>query len=579
LSESPSRTPPSEDREAHAARLRQLLTDLYGPDAGSALADQVLRRVAHLADGPGLAPLTAADAMLITYADSLLQIGVPPLQTLARFLRDHLGDAFTSVHVLPFFPSSSDDGFAVVDFHTVEPANGSWADVEDLARDFRVMIDLVINHCSRENLWFVDFMADRPPGRDFFITVQATDDTSSVIRPRSTPLISEIRTYRGVERVWTTFSDDQIDFDFRNPEVFWTLFDVFVRYVEHGARYIRLDAVAYLWKQLGTSCLHLPQTHDVVRAFRAVIDLCGLDTRLITETNVPHAENVTYFGNGDETHLVYQFSLAPLLLYSYVFEDADHLTRWAEHLDPPPDGATTLNFLASHDGIGLRPLEGLLPQDRVAALVARMHERGGFVTTRRRSGSGKPDDDVPYEINISLFSAFGGTLADLPAYLAAHALLLSFQGVPAIYVHSLLASENALNMVERTGRTRSINRGHWHLPELEARLADDFSPQRTVLNAFRRMLRRRAACPAFAPHAPQRVLRVGERAFCLERSAPEQTVLVVASLSSSHEQVFLGDALAPGLYHDLLSDRDVKVSPALTLNPFQVVWLDTRPVA
>jgi len=548
-----------------------MLATLYDPETAAELGARLLVRARRLAPRASPAPLSAGEIMLISYANSITETGAPPLQTLRRFLVENLGDGFSSLHVLPFFPSSSDDGFAVIDFRSVDPDLGDWPDVDALADDFHLMIDLVINHCSRESLWFADFISDRDPGRSFFITVGPVADVSRVTRPRNTPLISNVHTYRGVKQVWTTFSEDQIDLNFANPEVLAEMVDVFFRYVEHGARYIRLDAIAYLWKTLGTTCLHLRETHLVVKVLRLLLEASGQPVRLVTETNVPHEENVSYFGAGDEAHIVYQFSLAPLLLYSYVFEDASYLTTWARSLEPPPDGASYLNFMASHDGIGLRPLEGLMPDERVRALVDRMHERGGFVTLREVS----PGAEVPYEINISLFSAFGGSLNDLPAYLAAHALLLAFQGVPAIYIHSLLASENNLQGVEQTGRTRSINRGRWDLEALQAHLQDPHCPQYHVIAAFRNMLGRRAAIRAFAPQCPQRVLDMPASAFALERWTSDQRVLVVASLSSATQVVTLTDAdLPPGTYADLLTGNPIEVEPLLQLKPFQVLWLD-----
>ena len=565
---------PTPTASTRQGRLRDLLRELYGEGSGKNLSERLLERVRLLQPTGNPAPLSANEIMLISYADSITEPDVAPLQTLRKFLLEHLDDGFTSLHVLPFFPSSSDDGFAVIDFRSVDPDLGDWEDVKSLAEDFRMMIDLVINHCSRESLWFADFVSDREPGRGYFITVGPVADVSKVTRPRNTPLITNVHTYRGIKQVWTTFSEDQVDLNFSNPEVLVEIVDVLFRYVEHGARYIRLDAVAYLWKTLGTTCLHLRETHLVVKVLRLLLEIAGQEVRLVSETNVPHEENVSYFGNGDEAHIVYQFSLAPLLLYSYVFEDASYLTTWARSLDPPPKGGGYLNFIASHDGIGLRPLEGLMPSDRVQALVERMHERGGFVTLREVS----PGVEMPYEINISLFSALGGSLNDLPRYLAAHALLLAFQGVPAIYIHSLLASENDLPGVEQTGRTRSINRGRWELQALQASLEDPYSPQYQVMAAFKNMLGRRASIGAFDPECPQRVLDMPASAFAMERSAPGQRVLVVASLSSMAQDLRLEkNDLPPGEYMDLLTGNSIEVDPLLPLKAFQVLWLDTSP--
>jgi len=558
------------------SRLRETLTSLlamlYPAHTAPALADQLISLAAGL-QRKARPPAPSNRPLLITYADTLLAPNEPPLVTLKRFLMRHAGAGIGSVHLLPFFPASSDDGFAVIDYRMVDHHLGSWDDVRSLADDYPLMFDLVINHCSRESLWFADFVSGREPGRHFFITLTEASDTSAVVRPRSTPLITAVHTYAGIRHVWNTFSDDQIDLDFSNPDVLATFVEILCFYVAQGASLIRLDAIAFLWKRLGTSCMSLPETHIVVKVLRALLDHAAPYVRLVTETNVPHEENISYFGSGDEAHMVYQFSLAPLLLYSYVFGDASYLTTWAARLTAPPPGTTYLNFIASHDGIGLRPLEGLVPEESVRRLVSRMHDRGGFVTLRD-AGDGS---QKPYEINISLYSAFGESLAP---YLAAHTVLLSFQGLPALYVHSLLATPNDLDLVEQTGRTRSINRGHWSLDALEARLADPDSPQARVLAHCRYLVERREAEPALAPEADQAVSPSPPGVFLMRRSCPAQQLVIAASmLPEVQEMPVAGTGLPTGRFEDRLTGEMVEVGTVLALAPFRVLWLDVTGAA
>lgn len=556
-----------------ANRLTALLERLYEPAVAERLAAEMLALARELRPPSAAAPpavQTPPEGMLITYADTITTEGEVPLQTLARFLDRHVGDCVGRLHLLPFFPSSSDDGFAVIDYRRVDHRVGSWEDVRALAERYDPMFDLVINHCSRENLWFADFVSDREPGRHYFITLPEGSDVSAVVRPRTSPLISAVPTYAGIRHVWTTFSDDQIDLDFANPAVLREFVEILLFYAAQGARLIRLDAIAFLWKRLGTSCMSLPESHAVVKALRLLLAYAGADVKLVTETNVPHWENVSYFGDGDEAHMVYQFSLAPLLLYSYVFGDAKPLTAWAKALRPPPSGAAYLNFIASHDGIGLRPLEGLVPEDGIARLVERMRERGGFVTLRTRSGL----PPVPYEINISPFSAFGGEERNLPAYLGAHSLLMSFQGVPALYIHSLLATPNDLDLVERTGRTRSVNRSRWALDDLEAQLADPTSIPARTLSHFRRALACRNAQPALSADAAQMVLPSPPTALLMFREGGGQRILVAVSVVGERQSVPLGGSgVRPGTYADLLSGRTLAVGSQIELDPYQVAWL------
>lgn len=555
------------EQEAARTKLTEMLAELYSDVVARRLAQELFDEL------PARAPVAGRggnSCLLITYGDGFRAEGERPLETLQRFLRRYLGKCISTVHILPFFPSSSDDGFAVIDYRLVDHHLGNWEDVEALATDYDLMVDLVINHCSRENLWFADFVSGREPGRHYFITLPEESDVSAVMRPRSTPLISAVHTYGGIRHVWNTFSDDQIDLDFSNPDVLREFVGILFFYIERGARLIRLDAIAYLWKRLGTSCINLPETHTVVKVLRLLVDLARPGVQLVTETNVPHDENVSYFGRGDEAHMVYQFSLAPLLLYSYVFGDASYLTTWAARLTPPPTGSTYLNFIASHDGIGLRPLEALIPEADIARLVARMRDRGAFVTTRDVAGGRQ----LPYEINIGLFAAFGGRQDDLAAYVGAHALMMSFQGIPALYARGLLASPNNLELVQQTGRTRSINRGPWWMEELEPLLADTGSVHSLALAQICRLLRCRAEQPAFAPEATQRVFPGPPGAFLMSRESAGQTLLVMASVRAESQTLALsGLGLPTGDFEDVLTGERFLLEDEVTLGAYQVFWL------
>ena len=548
-------------------RAAELIHSVYGSDVGDPLLERIW---AMLPDRENASAVERNDCMLITYANSIVAESEVPLRSLKRFLDTHVGSVFGRLHVLPFFPWSSDDGFSVIDYRMVDHQYGSWADIEALERDYDLMFDLVINHCSRESLWFADFVSGRDPGRHYFITLLEGSDVSSVARPRSTPLISAVHTYSGIRHVWNTFSSDQVDLDFGNPDVLCEFVDILFFYIARGARLIRLDAIGYLWKRLGTGCLNLPETHALVKLFRVLVDEAAPGVQLITETNVPHEQNVSYFGASDEAHMVYQFSLAPLLLYSYVFGDSTYLTSWAQRLEDPPPGATFLNFFASHDGIGLRPLEGVIPEANVDQLVERMHAKGGFVTTREVNGA----QQRPYEINISLMSALGGS-DGMAAFLGAHALLLSFRGSPAFYIHSLLGTMNDLDLVEQTGRTRSINRRMWSMHDLQRELDNPGSIQSRALAGTKQLVARRNQQPALLPDADQRVLPATPGIFAMYRTCPTQTLLVVASVVAQPQRISVGQLDLPaGQYADALTGRTVTVSDRLELGPYEVVWLD-----
>ena len=563
-------------------RIRARLAFLYGEPRADQVAAQIDRLLAtHVqlrkrVREPGL--WTQDDVLLITYGDSIQSTAEPPLPTLRSFLNQHLSDAFSMVHILPFFPWSSDDGFSVTDFRAVDEELGTWRDIENLAQDFDLTIDLVLNHCSRENLWLVDYIFGEEPACNYFIELDPSTNLSMVTRPRSTPVLSGIRTQRGLRHLWTTFSNDQIDLNYANPDVLLEFIDILLYYLRRGARMVRLDAVAYLWKELGTNCIHLPQTHQVVKLFRDVVELVEPGALLMTETNVPHVENMSYFGNGDEAHVIYQFSLPPLLLHGIFAGTSRYLNAWASGLQSfaQPPGCTYLNFTASHDGVGLRPLEGLVPDDMIAAMLSTMRERGGYISTKSNSDG----SESPYELNISYFDAFrevdGDNLWHIPMFMLSQVVSLSFKGIPAVYIHCLTATPNDTLGVERTGMTRSINRRKWDMGELNTLISSLDCETGQVFTLYIRLLQLRRQQPAFHPDAAQHIHELDDRVFCFERVSlnKKQRILVLANLSPEHVRLDL-DSLPDDLSRrdELLGLNPVEFDQeALHLEPYAVFW-------
>ncbi|MEQ3763010.1 MAG: sugar phosphorylase [Alcanivorax sp.] len=517
------------------------------------------------------------DIILITYGNSIQTADETPLDTLATFLRERLTGVVNSVHILPFFPYSSDDGFSVIDYYQVNSDWGDWSDVAKVAQNFDLMIDLVINHCSRENLWFVDYIGNHQPYCDYFIEVDAETDVSMVTRPRNTPLLTPVHTHRGVRHVWATFSEDQIDLNFANPDVLLEFIRIYLFYIEQGARFIRLDAVAFLWKQLGTNCLHLKQTHEAVKLLRDVVNFVAPEVVMITETNVPVKENLSYFGESDEAHMVYQFGLPPLVLHALNRGNASFLTDWADDIPVLPEGCSYLNFTASHDGIGVRPVEGILPEREVQDLIDSMHRFGGFVSMKANSDG----SESPYEINITLFDACMGTRRgvdhhQVPRFLCSQAIMLAMQGIPAVYIHSLTASPNDLDHVEQTGRTRSINRRIWDKNELEYLLGNPVTHQAEVFTTLTRMIRIRRDQKAFNPDARQDVIKINTDLFILKRTSTdgEQRIYAISNVTERILRLPLASLgfLENGL-KDILALESTTIDEELVLYPYQTVWL------
>lgn len=520
-------------------------------------------------------------AVLITYGGAVVGMqDEHQLATLKRFADSHLAGIFSHLHILPFFPWSSDDGFSVIDYRSVDAALGDWDDVKALSERFGLMFDLVLNHCSRKSSWFRQFTTGIMPYDRYFKLASADDDLSLVVRPRTSPLLSRVRTRRGVRHVWTTFSEDQVDLDWGNPDVFFDLMDIMLGYVQHGANIIRLDAIAFLWKEVGTPCLHLPQTHRVVKALRKVLELVAPGTLLLTETNVPHAENISYFGEGDEAHMVYNFALPPLLLDALLRGDGTWLTLWASKLEPPPPGCIFLNFTASHDGIGVRALDGLTPEGEKAWLADQVQCRGGQVSMRRL-----PDgSDEPYELNATWFSALASPEAastgpddlDRARFLCSQAVSLCLQGVPAIYFHSMFGSLNDTAAVAATKSNRAINRSRLALTEVDADITSGDSHRGLVFQAMKMLLAHRLAESAFHPNAAQVIHDLGSKFFVVERATDAaHHVLCVHNLTDLEANAVIGAlGFTDGIYWDVASDQSVYVyDGTLKLPPYGFAWI------
>ena len=522
------------------------------------------------------------DIIMITYGDSVIDEGERPLVTLNKFLHRYCKNTVNNVHILPFFPYSSDDGFSVIDYSTVNESLGSWEDVEAIAADYGLMTDLVINHCSARSAWFDNFIKGEGPGSDFFFTAEPTDDLSMVTRPRVSPLLRETETADGTKHVWCTFSHDQVDFDFRNPKVLLAFIDIIKLYIDKGAKIFRLDAVAFLWKIVGTNCINLFQTHEVIRLIRTLIEHVDPSIIIITETNIPNRENLTYFGNANEAHAIYNFSLPPLLVNTLVTGDCSYLKSWMMSMPPAQNGTAYFNFIASHDGIGLRPAEGLLSEEEISDLVHAMQHFGGKVSWR----ASEHGQQKPYEINITLFDALQGTIKgpdkyQVDRFICAHAIMLGMEGIPGIYIHSLLGTSNDYEKVANTGQNRSINRKRWDFSELEALLDSPFSQHHKVLTRISQLIRIRKAQPAFHPNATQFTLQLGNQLFGYWRQSLDrkQSIFCVSNISDEEQTILLSDINLIGTdnWIDLVTRDEIQLpSGFLQMKPYQVLWISNQ---
>jgi len=514
------------------------------------------------------------DVVLITYADQFREAGKPTLSTFSRFYQQHLQSTFPLVHLLPFFPWSSDDGFSVIDYHQVDPQCGDWQDIARLHQETRLMFDFVCNHMSSQSAWFSHFLAQDPGWDDFFISMPPATDLSAVTRPRTSPLLTPFKMADGDTRfIWTTFSADQIDLNFASPEVLLRMVNVLLDYLIRGADYVRLDAVGYMWKTPGTRCIHLEKTHQLVKLFRAIADHVAPGTVIITETNVPHQDNISYLGNGhDEAQMVYQFSLPPLVLHAIHTGSARALRQWASSLDLSSNDTTFFNFLASHDGIGLNPARGILSEVEIVALVRDLALEGALVSYKNN-----PDGTTsPYEINVTYLDALNSETDDdttrLKRFLLAHAILLVFPGVPAIYIQSILGGRNHYDGVRAAGHNRAINRQKYDLQQIEAALAGGDWLRQQIYTRLGQLIQLRRRQPAFHPDNPMTLYDSENAVLVLSRHQAESGEGLLCVFNLSGRSVMTQLPVAHTL-QDVVSGEKIDGTQPVKLDAWQFMWL------
>lgn len=576
-------------RDAFSLRLTELVRSIY-PDLDAAiLSSQVIEAFwpedharRKRARQPSNNLWSEHDALVITYGNSIVDGQHKPLDLLRDFLHQNLAGTINGVHILPFFPFTSDDGFAVSDYRAVNPVLGDWSDINRIGGEFKLMSDLVLNHVSSQSAWFNDYLQGHAPYDRFFFEASPEDDLSAVVRPRTHPLLREAETAGGLRHVWCTFSHDQVDLDFRNPEVLLEFLRIMRLHIDNGVRILRLDAVAFLWKEIGTSCIHLPQTHAIVRLMRLLCDYDPEPIILLTETNVPSLENLSYFGNRNEAHVVYNFPLPPLLLHAMLSGTAQYLNRWQATMPPAQLGCAYLNFSASHDGIGMRPAEGILPQAEQEAMIAAVRRHGGEVSMRALGGG----QERPYELNITFFDALRGTVAGeddlhIDRFIASQTIVMALEGIPAFYIHALLATPNDLDKMAKTGMKRAINRHNWDYPRLRELLADPDSITARVLNALKARIRLRGKQPAFHPNATQFTLQGDPRIFGVWRQSLDRDQSIFA-LHNVSDQLVAVDPVTLNMidgdtWTDLLSgERVAAIDDMIRFAPYQCRWISNR---
>lgn len=620
-------------------RLEAALRAVYGPAADSLIEDLVSDLPA--AEAAPRPPLPGRDqACWIGYADSLVGgEGRSPLETLrGSFTRHGLGEAFPVVHLLPFYPWDTDRGFSVEDYYAVAPENGRWGDVEALAGDgLALMFDFVANHASIANPLVQSALIARhldpdDPRRtaharyqDFVLAfaedAPEPDQLAALARPRAAPVLTPYcllehpderlealpghrqdpevdqrlaagSQVRGEGLVWTTFSRGpdaagreqtrQVDLDYRNPAVFREAAKILCFYRDRGAALLRLDAIGYLWKRLGSTSLHEPETHQLLVALKAYLELAAPEVQTVAEVNEDQERVLGYLGEdaAPESDLVYQFTHFPLAVHAVHTGQAGPYRDWLATL-APFRGRQFVTALGSHDGMGMKPLRGRLPEDELEAFAARLAEDHGGLPNHAVLPGGRR---IVYEVCATpwdLINAPGQPHA-LERYRAVAALGLLPRGLPGFYVNGVFGL-GGHHPEEGLDENRTVNRQRLDAAWLDGQLADPASRPARVLAMLRHLLARRAALPAFDPDAPALEpldLGAGLVAARVPACDPEHDLVAlvdVAGAGRSLDPSALAAALpGEGPLVDHLDEAEV---PAGTLEvpPYGVLWVGRRP--
>ena len=517
-------------------------------------------------------------SFLITYADSIKSENDSPLLVLNQFLQKYI-DSIDSIHILPFMPSSSDSGFSVIDYYKIDEKFGDWKDLNLISKNKNIMIDIVLNHASRNSKWFANFLKGSGQGHDFFKVVKDWNGIAQIERPRSSELFQKIQTVDGEKNVWCTFSHDQIDLDFSNPAVLLEFLKIIKFYIKKNIKIFRLDAVAFLWKKQNTSCINLQETHYIIKLIRFVSTLIDKNAILITETNIPSKENLSYFGNNDEAHWIYNFTLSPLILFTLLSGNCSQLRKWSMTMPPAQEGNAYFNFLASHDGIGLRPVEGKLDSTELYRLINKMRDLGGKISYKTSQWG----EEIPYEINItyldSLKSTFNGEEKfQIKRFICAHTIMFAMEGIPAIYIHSFLGTKNDHKAIAAGEGNRSINRFKWDKKDIYKNLEDKNSNNFYIMSKLNSLLNIRSKQPAFHPNATQFTLNLGDEVFGLWRQDKKrkQSIFSIYNVTSKSVKLSLQkiNLIETEKWIDLISGEALKdIDDDILLKPYQSLWI------
>lgn len=421
---------------------------------------------------------------LITYPDSLGK----NLAELSTALERFFPDVFTGVHLLPFYPSSADRGFAPLTYGEVDPAFGGWNDVEGIARRYDLVADFMVNHISRRSPQFIDYRdrGKESPWADLFLQVRKFHPSGTIPpqelqniytrKPRAPITMIEHPDGSG-EALWCTFSEEQIDIDVNSETGRLFLEDNLRSLCERGISMLRLDAFAYVTKKPGTNCFFVePEVWEVLDRIQSIVGEYGV--ALLPEIHEHYSIQLKLAGRG---YWVYDFALPMLLVHTLFSTSAARIKEWLHMC--PRNQITTLD---THDGIGVVDVADLLSREEVDAAVNALYEHGSNVN--RRFSSAEYNNLDIYQINCTYYSALG---EDDDGYILSRAVQFFAPGIPQVYYVGALSGRNDTALIEQTRQGRDINRHPYTLEEIEKEL------ERPVNRRLFRLMRFRSGAGAF----------------------------------------------------------------------------------
>ncbi|MGG6310638.1 sucrose phosphorylase [Paenibacillus macerans] len=465
---------------------------------------------------------------LITYPDSM----GGNLKTLNEMLSKHFSDIFTGgVHILPPFPSSGDRGFAPLTYLEIEPSFGTWEDIRAIGEKFDVLVDLMVNHISRQSPYFQDFLAKGRASEhaDLFLTLDKVwkdgnpvqEDIDKMFLRRPLPY-SAFEIGGKEEKVWTTFGktdpSEQIDLDVRSPQTRRLLRSFFENFKKQNVKIVRLDAVGYVIKKLGTSCFFVePDIYEFLEEIKALAD--SLDIELLPEV---HAHYTTQFKLAERGFWIYDFILPYRILEALLTKSAAELTRY---LNVRPHKQFTM--LDCHDGIPVKPdLDDLIDTGSARELVEVCVQRGANLSLILSDEHKAEDGFDVHQIRCTYYSVLG---EDDDAYLAARAIQFFTPGIPQVYYTGLFAGANDMDRVKETGEGREINRHNYTVEEM------GLSLKKEVVQRLLQLIRFRNTYPAF--DGEFQVLESPDNEIRLRWSQEDQSCLLNVDLNTNQSVI------------------------------------------